>query len=345
LKYQGSGTPGSPWLADWGDAAAIDAAENAIRFCHRRYGISGVDFRVLDLNETLPLSDRAFDVIFCSNVMEHLINIDGFLAECRRIITSDGVMVAAVPPIVSVEALEVNLRNTFHITHLTPLNWYSKLKRYFEQVRCFRHGATGGYAVPGRAEAEARLTAEQTAIRESDFEFEEVDIIELNKRGDNITAVFVVRGPRDQIWTETLAEHLPQHLHIGRIFAKLIEEERANTRALTAKLEALGVQPVQASTSAATSKMQLHGWDETLRRSLDECWNARSWQLFAPVRNAIRRFNGLAKEEKPEVHDGDEVKLWIDAIRESTSWELLGPMRAFNRICRRLKGKPTASKA
>ncbi len=45
---------------------------------------------VCDLNEKLPFSNEEFDVIFCSEVIEHLPIIDTFLEECNRILIGGG---------------------------------------------------------------------------------------------------------------------------------------------------------------------------------------------------------------------------------------------------------------
>ena len=48
--------------------------------------------------------------------MEHLIEIDHFLDECRRIMRPGGKFVIAVPPIYSKDLLIANIKNEFHVT-------------------------------------------------------------------------------------------------------------------------------------------------------------------------------------------------------------------------------------
>jgi hypothetical protein len=91
--------------------------------------------------------------------------------------------------------------------------------------------------------------------------------------------------------------------------------------------------------TAATREQQ----SEALRTSFEECWNARSWQVFSPIRNIFRRLQGTTREEKPAIYSAAEAERWIRAIRESTCWELLGPVRALNRIRRRLSNKPNTT--
>jgi hypothetical protein len=74
---------------------------------------------------------------------------------------------------------------------------------------------------------------------------------------------------------------------------------------------------------------------EALRKILDEHWESRSWRLLRPFRNMVRRLGGLPKEERPAIQSNDDAERWIWAIRDSTSWELLGPLRALSRVFQR----------
>jgi 2-polyprenyl-3-methyl-5-hydroxy-6-metoxy-1,4-benzoquinol methylase len=135
----GSGSGyGSAYLAKHGakSVEACDASSEAVEFSKRRYANSGVNYQTLDLCGELRYADHSFDVIFSSNVMEHLIEIDHFIDECRRIIQPGGKFLIAVPPIPSKELLIVNIKNEFHVTNLTPRGWYSKISRFFENVAC-----------------------------------------------------------------------------------------------------------------------------------------------------------------------------------------------------------------
>lgn len=46
---------------------------------------------------TIPFEDSSFDVIFSSNVLEHVIDLDGLLGECARVLKPGGVMFHIVP--------------------------------------------------------------------------------------------------------------------------------------------------------------------------------------------------------------------------------------------------------
>jgi SAM-dependent methyltransferase len=121
------------------------------------------------------------------------------------------------------------------------------------------------------------------------------------------------------------------HQETGRLKHRLITQEKALID-LTGRLMYVERE------MAATRERQA----EALRGRFEETWNARSWQLFEPIRNLIRRLHGTDREEQPTIYSSEEAEKWIRAIHESTCWELLGPLRALSRIGRALNRKAGA---
>lgn len=111
----GSGSGyGTHYLATHGNAISIDGCDgsaDAVAHCNAAYPL--VRYTHVDLCDRLPYSDHQFDVIYTSNVMEHLTGVDNFLSECRRILRPDGTIVIAVPPIPSRELLRANIKTLF----------------------------------------------------------------------------------------------------------------------------------------------------------------------------------------------------------------------------------------
>ena len=128
--------------------------------------------------------------------MEHLADIDKFMAECLRVLTPDGVMIIAVPPIATPHALKENIKNVFHVTNLTPFGWKTKIERHFKEVICHLHQSSGKWSDIAENMAEVFRPAAEVTIRETDFDFPEVPIDILNRESDNITAIFIARQPR-----------------------------------------------------------------------------------------------------------------------------------------------------
>src|ERR1035438_5871738 len=117
----------------------VDSSARAVEFSTSRYGhASGPSFRVTDICQSGQLAPQSFDVIFC-NIAEHLADVDAFLANCRELLSPRGVLVMAVPAIANPGILEGNMRNPYHITHMPPKSWLTKLGRYLYAVQGFRH--------------------------------------------------------------------------------------------------------------------------------------------------------------------------------------------------------------
>ncbi len=221
---------GSAYLARHGTVSLIacDAAPYAITYCKRRFADDRVTFETVDLCKPLPYPDRAFDTIFSSNVMEHLAEIDQLLGECSRMLVDDGIMIAAVPPNRSPEALKENIKNVFHAMNLTPKGWYHKLARYFEHVECHLHQHNAEWVDPQKHMKEFGRPANEVTIREIDFIFPKASLAILNQERSNITAAFVARTPRREILASSPEEHIiPYQWHYGSIIAEVIKEERA----------------------------------------------------------------------------------------------------------------------
>ena len=83
----------------------------------------------------------------------------------------DGVVVVAVPPIISAQAMADDMRNQFHVHHIPPAAWHAKLGRFFGSIACHRHTGAGEWADDARMLAEVAAPAKQVTIRETDFDF------------------------------------------------------------------------------------------------------------------------------------------------------------------------------
>jgi len=75
-----------------GKALGIDTAEEAAHFCHLR----GLGMMVGSGTE-LPFADESMDVVSALDVIEHVEDDRGILAEMRRVCRKDGVLLLTVP--------------------------------------------------------------------------------------------------------------------------------------------------------------------------------------------------------------------------------------------------------
>jgi SAM-dependent methyltransferase len=100
----------------------IDSDPRFVRYARRRYRDERIEFRVADCS-TLDLPAASFDVVTCSNVLEHLANPTTFLDSSRRCLGRGGALLVAVPWIADEVSLEWNRRNPWHLSNLRVDEW------------------------------------------------------------------------------------------------------------------------------------------------------------------------------------------------------------------------------
>jgi 2-polyprenyl-6-hydroxyphenyl methylase/3-demethylubiquinone-9 3-methyltransferase len=83
-------------LAEAGaDPVGVEIAEAALERARRN--APGADLRLLEPGGELPLEHRSVDVVWCSEVLEHVADVAGLLVEVRRVLRPGGRLLATVP--------------------------------------------------------------------------------------------------------------------------------------------------------------------------------------------------------------------------------------------------------
>jgi SAM-dependent methyltransferase len=110
----------------------IDSSAEAIAAA-RRYARPGYDFAVAD-GTALPLDAASVEAITSFETIEHIDAHEAFVAELRRVLTPDGVLVLSTPN--ALHSLPVNgtPRNPFHVREFSPAELRALLGRHFSDV-------------------------------------------------------------------------------------------------------------------------------------------------------------------------------------------------------------------
>jgi 2-polyprenyl-3-methyl-5-hydroxy-6-metoxy-1,4-benzoquinol methylase/glycosyltransferase involved in cell wall biosynthesis len=189
----GSGSGyGSAYLADHGArfVEGIDVNPKAVAFCKEHFRRSNLRFQLMDLQGISGFPGHHFDVIFSSNVLEHVPDVRMFLTSAWRLLKPDGIMLITVPPITSEAARSADRKNPYHLNSWSPRKWYAVISQYFEDIQLYRHTCTRTDVI-----LDFGNTPEQTIINERDFRFEPVDLTALYQ-GPTLSATFIVKNPR-----------------------------------------------------------------------------------------------------------------------------------------------------
>jgi 2-polyprenyl-3-methyl-5-hydroxy-6-metoxy-1,4-benzoquinol methylase len=84
------------WMAEAGaDVLGIDVAEAALARARSRH--AGLEFRLAPIDGALPLSDSSFDVVWASEVIEHVADTARWLSEVRRVLVPGGRLLLTTP--------------------------------------------------------------------------------------------------------------------------------------------------------------------------------------------------------------------------------------------------------
>lgn len=166
------------------EVVAIDKDEAGLAELRARH--PGIRFESRDLDlDGLGVAPRSVDVVFSSNVFEHLAYPDQVLAEIGEALVHDGLAIIAVPPILSPSMLAESARNIFHINNVPPWAWQAKLGRHFESVQRHRH-----WVRPAKVRPDGAIDRSDT--QPDDFLFTAAG----DRDEPTITAVFVAAQPR-----------------------------------------------------------------------------------------------------------------------------------------------------
>lgn len=77
------------------DVHGVDISEKALKKANER----GIKVIKADITKRLPYSDTEFDVVFCGEVLEHVLDPMFLLKEIHRILKSHGIFIFTVPNI------------------------------------------------------------------------------------------------------------------------------------------------------------------------------------------------------------------------------------------------------
>lgn len=242
----GSGSGyGTAYLADGGAVyvQGIDNEAKAVAFSQTYFKRPNLAFQVMDLREICGFQDGSFDVIFTSNVLEHIPGVIAFFRQAWRLLKPEGTLVVAVPPITDRRLLYLNLINPYHVNLWTPRQWFAVLNQFFGEVTPYLHGVER----LGEDFKPEHTMPSESGLNEKSFVFVPGSIEDMYKMF-TLTSIFVVRSPR------ALAEIPLEDAPLTFVDESFTREVGYVDPDLLKELEAeLGI-PLASSTTAAADK-------------------------------------------------------------------------------------------
>jgi 2-polyprenyl-3-methyl-5-hydroxy-6-metoxy-1,4-benzoquinol methylase len=133
------GVWGTIWKQRGWDVSGIDIDTNSIDISIK----AGINAKFCDLNkDKIPFEGQAFDLIFAGEVIEHLVDTDGFILELYRCLRPGGRLILTTPNLVSFENrmrilfgiypiwVDYSLQGVGHVRAYTPKILINQLKNH-----------------------------------------------------------------------------------------------------------------------------------------------------------------------------------------------------------------------
>jgi SAM-dependent methyltransferase len=127
---------GADYLAAAGARKVVgaDVSPDAVRYARDWFGQSARASFVCADAVVLPFADCSFDVVVSFETLEHIRAYRKFLAECRRVLREEGLLVCSTP---NRRVFSPNLGrpiNPFHVKEFWPEEFRRLLNRFFRPV-------------------------------------------------------------------------------------------------------------------------------------------------------------------------------------------------------------------
>ena len=129
---------GSAALAEAAESVTgVDIAPEAIEFARAHYQAANLSFEAASVTE-LPFADASFDLVIAFEVIEHLEDWRGFLAQACRVLAPAGQLIVSTPnKLYYTESRGVHGANPFHVHEFEFEEFFAELKSVFPHVSMF----------------------------------------------------------------------------------------------------------------------------------------------------------------------------------------------------------------
>jgi ubiquinone/menaquinone biosynthesis C-methylase UbiE len=115
-------------------ATGVDLSFEAVKYAADWFGkSSAANFLCAD-GVKLPFTDNSFDAVVSFETLEHIRAYSRFLAECKRVLKGDGILICSTP---NRRVFSPNLDkplNPFHVREFWPEEFHRLLSKYFKDI-------------------------------------------------------------------------------------------------------------------------------------------------------------------------------------------------------------------
>jgi SAM-dependent methyltransferase len=135
---------GAALLADSAAAVTgVDIDERAVEHSRANYFAPNLDFQVASATDLSTLANGAFDAVVAFEMIEHVTEHEGVLAEIARVLAPDGLLIMSTPER-GAYSDERDFVNPYHERELTQEEFTALLRSRFANVSLFAQAAIVG---------------------------------------------------------------------------------------------------------------------------------------------------------------------------------------------------------
>lgn len=296
---------GSAFLAQVAaGVVGVEVSADVVAHATANYQRDNLNFRVGDARQ-IPIDDSSVDVIVSFETIEHFAGHDRFLAEIKRVLRSDGLLVISTPDRDTYSPAD-QAANPFHALELTRSEFAALLQDSFSHVAIWwQRPMIGSTILPG-----PETPAGPGALcfeRRGDRHFE--------GSSGYPRPLYLLALCSDKPLPE-----LPPSVYINATF---VDNHDAMIRDLCTIRE-----------QAASLHEALRQREETLRER-DETLRQRE-ETLRERDEALRQRDETLRQRAEEA---EQLRHDVAAMRASTSWRLTSPVRAVAKLLRHVQGK------
>jgi ubiquinone/menaquinone biosynthesis C-methylase UbiE len=127
---------GAGYMADKGadKVVGVDISLEAVDYARERHSKNNKASFVCADAIRLPFADGAFDIVVSFETIEHIRQYRKFLAECRRVLKENGLLICSTPNRRIFSPKLAKPMNIFHVKEFWPEEFYRLLHRYFADI-------------------------------------------------------------------------------------------------------------------------------------------------------------------------------------------------------------------
>ena len=267
----------------------------------------------------LPFDDASFDLVVCFEVIEHVDERDHVIAELRRVLTDDGLLVISTPN------RDVYIPgNPHHVFEYTPEEFETELRKVFGTVSCYGQSprlaaVLGGDEVVGEVGGE--VLVEFLQRRRSEGAMYVVALATVTGELPPLRPVAVIADEFELRWWHSRVDGLEHEIDASGLRRELAREVQIRSEQ-AARVRELGERLLAAQADGAELV--------DLRRRYHEI-SADHERLLEVERESERMADELASLHNQLV----EATTTLHNVYHSISWRVTKPLRAVKGALRR----------